>query len=355
MSHLHDAPPKAWTDDPPARFQLYLSRARKNGPDPFEPPSNAFRLRIVARGTSAYVAGRITDGESAARSRIMSSERYPVAVLGAGTMGRGIAQVFAQAGHVVRLYDAVPEALPAGVGFIAKMLDKAVEKGKLSADAAAATKTRIQPVKALTDIGRPMLIVEAATEKLEVKIDVLKQAEAALPDDGILATNTSSISITQLAAATKRPSRFIGMHFFNPVPMMKLVEVVRGLQTDPATVERIVACAKDLGKTPVCCNDHPGFVSNRVLMPMINEAVFSLQDGVADAKAIDEIMKLGCNHPMGPLELADLIGLDVCLHILEVLHRDLGEDRYRPCPLLRKMVHAGRLGRKSGRGFHPYE
>lgn len=278
-----------------------------------------------------------------------------VAVIGAGTMGRGIAQIFAQAGYEVSIHDAVAAAMDSAQAQIAKLLDRAVDKGKMSADDAGAAKQRLHAVANLSDIGSHPLIIEAATERPDIKIDILKSAEGHLTNDGILATNTSSISITQLAAQTKAPERFIGMHFFNPVPVMKLVEVVRGLQTSDDTVNRTVAIATELGKTPVCCNDHPGFVSNRVLMPMINEAVFTLQDGVADAQGIDDIMKLGMAHPMGPLALADLIGLDVCLHILEVLHRDLGEDRYRPCPLLRKMVHAGRLGRKTKKGFHSYE
>ena len=278
-----------------------------------------------------------------------------VGVIGAGTMGRGIAQVFAQSGYDVRLHDAVPKAISAALAQIGKMLDRAVEKEKISADDAAAAKKRIHPVENLSDIGECSLIVEAATEKLEVKLELLKKAQNLLTDGGILASNTSSISITQLAANTKCPERFIGMHFFNPVPLMKLIEVVRGLQTSDDTVDRTVALAESLGKTPVKCNDHPGFVANRVLMPMINEAVFALQDGVAEAEAIDEIMKLGMNHPMGPLALADLIGLDVCLAIIEVLHRDLGEDRYRPCPLLRRLVQAGRLGRKTKHGFYCYE
>lgn len=277
-----------------------------------------------------------------------------ISVIGAGTMGRGIAQVFAQAGYDAYMYDTVPAALESAKGTINKLLDRAVEKGKMSADDAAAAKGRVHPIGNLSDLKTYPLVVEAATEKLEIKLEILKEVQSRVAADGILASNTSSISITQLAAATNHPDRFIGMHFFNPVPVMKLVEVVRGLQTSDEVVERTIELAKAVGKTPVQCNDHPGFISNRVLMPMINEAVFALQDGVAEPEAIDEIMKLGMNHPMGPLALADLIGLDVCLDILEVLHRDLGEDRYRPCPLLRKTVLAGRLGRKTKRGFYTY-
>jgi len=278
-----------------------------------------------------------------------------IIVIGAGTMGRGIAQVFAQSGYDVHLNDAISKALDDGVAFINKMLDRAVEKGSLKADDAAATKSRLHPAKAIAEAPKCPLIIEAATEKPDIKTEILRSAQGRLADDGILATNTSSISVTQLAAATQRPDRFIGMHFFNPVPLMKLVEVVKGLQTSEDTLRSTIAYAESVGKTPVRCNDHPGFVSNRILMPMINEAIFTLQDGVAEAAAIDDIMKLGMNHPMGPLALADLIGLDVCLFILEVLHRDLGEDRYRPCPLLRKMVAAGRLGRKSKQGFYRYD
>jgi len=278
-----------------------------------------------------------------------------MAVIGAGTMGRGIAQVFAQSGYKVRMFDTMPAALDSAMGTIKKLLEKAVAKEKITADAARQALELITPVRKLAEIGTNPLIVEAATEKPDLKVEVLKETQKHLAADGILATNTSSISITRLAAATDHPDRFIGMHFFNPVPVMKLVEVVRGLQTSDETVRRTVAWATEVGKTPVECNDHPGFVSNRVLMPMINEAIFALQDGVATAEAIDNIMKLGMNHPMGPLALADLIGLDVCLFILEVLHRDLGEDRYRPCPLLRKYVLAGRLGCKSKQGFYKYE
>ncbi len=286
----------------------------------------------------------------------MAKEREKqIAVIGAGTMGRGIAQVFAQAGFHVYMHDVIPAALESATGQISKMLDRAVEKGKLAADDAAAAKEKIHTVKKTSDIKACPLIIEAVIENPEPKIEALKSVQSLMTDDGILATNTSSISITQLAAATERPDRFIGMHFFNPVPLMQLVEVVRGLQTSDETCERTIELAKAVGKTPVECNDSPGFVSNRVLMPMINEAIFALQESVARAEAIDEIMKLGMNHPMGPLALGDLIGLDVCLDILEVLHRDLGEDRYRPCPLLRKMVKAGRLGRKTKHGFYRYE
>ncbi|MFQ5494137.1 MAG: 3-hydroxyacyl-CoA dehydrogenase family protein [Phycisphaerae bacterium] len=278
-----------------------------------------------------------------------------VAVIGAGTMGRGIAQVFAVSGFEVALHDAAPEALESAAAQIHKMLDRAVEKGRMSAEDAASAKERVSVVQSLSDIGPRRLIVEAVVEEPEVKVKLLQAAQPFVTDDGILASNTSSISITRLAAATDRPQRFIGMHFFNPVPLMPLVEVVRGLQTSDDTVRETLELAEAVGKTPVECNDHPGFISNRVLMPMINEAVFALQERVATAEAIDRIMKLGMNHPMGPLALADLIGLDVCLNILEVLHRDLGEDRYRPCPLLRKMVAGGRLGRKAKQGFFIYD
>jgi len=284
----------------------------------------------------------------------MPEQKITVGVVGAGTMGQGIAQVFAQAGHPVKLFDSLEGAAPRAVAQIDKFLSKSVEKGKLGAEAKGQAMSCLQPVGRLEQMGDAAVAVEAVFEQLEIKKEVLQKLDAVLPPQAILATNTSSISITALAAATKRPAWFVGMHFFNPVPLMKLVEVVVGLETSEETVAATCRLAEAVGKTPLVVKDHPGFVSNRVLMPMINEAIGCLAEGVADARTIDGVMKLGCNHPMGPLELADLIGLDVCLHILEVLHRDLGEDRYRPCPLLRKMVLAGRLGRKTGRGFFEY-
>jgi 3-hydroxybutyryl-CoA dehydrogenase len=276
-----------------------------------------------------------------------------VGVLGAGQMGAGIAQTFAQNGRDVLLFDTVAGAVERGLGGIGKSLDKFASKGKISAADAANAKARIKPV-ALSDMGSADLVVEAIIEDVRIKSGVWSELNGICPVDVVFASNTSSISISELGAACARPELFIGMHFFNPVPLMRLVEVVVGLQTDEAVVEMITDLATELGKTPLRVKDHPGFVSNRLLMPLINEAICCYADGVADAESIDGVMKLGMNHPMGPLALADLIGLDTCLLIMEVLHRDLGEDRYRPTPLLRTMVRAGRLGCKSGRGFYEY-
>ncbi|HYU35922.1 MAG TPA: 3-hydroxybutyryl-CoA dehydrogenase [Thermoanaerobaculia bacterium] len=277
-----------------------------------------------------------------------------VGVVGAGTMGHGIAQVAAASGYDVVLVDVAPQALERGIAQIGKSLEKLESKGKLTAEERQRTLARIRPEPTMTALAGAELVVEAVVERLEVKQNVLAELDRACPPHTILATNTSSISITKLAAATRRPDKVIGMHFMNPVPLMQLIEVIRGLATSQETWEAVEAAARRMGKTPVEVHDAPGFVSNRVLMPMINEAVYCLYEGVGKPEAIDTVMKLGMNHPMGPLALADLIGLDVCLDILRVLQEGFGDPKYRPCPLLVKMVDAGYLGRKSGRGFYEY-
>ncbi len=278
-----------------------------------------------------------------------------IGVVGAGTMGAGIAQVAGMAGIAVVLTDSVASALPRALKRIHSDLDKGVEKEKVTPQAAELAKQSITTAPELSAVSACDLVVEAIVEDRQAKKALYPQLAGLLGPHAILASNTSSISITELAAGTDRPDRFIGMHFFNPVPRMKLVEVIRGVKTSDATVAAVVAAAERMGKTPVQATDWPGFVANRLLMPMINEAVFALSEGVASPEGIDQVMKLGCNFPMGPLELADLIGLDVCLDIMDVLHADLGDSKYRPCPLLRNMVRAGRLGRKSGQGFFRYE
>ncbi len=278
-----------------------------------------------------------------------------VLVIGAGTMGRGIAQVVAQAGPTVTLYDVDRDAASRGMEAIVASWQRAIAKGRQTETTVASAAARLTPAASLDAARDVDLVIEAIVERADAKTDLFRKLSSLAPARATLASNTSSISITRLAAATTRPAQVIGLHFFNPVPSMALVEVVRGLQTSDATVASAMHFARRLGKSPVLVNDYPGFVSNRILLPMINEAIFCLSEGVADAAAIDEVMKLGMAHPMGPLALADLIGLDVCLDILQTLQQEIGDDKYRPAPLLRRLVAAGKLGRKSGQGFFSYD
>jgi 3-hydroxybutyryl-CoA dehydrogenase len=277
-----------------------------------------------------------------------------IGVIGSGTMGNGIAQVFAQSGFTVKMHDASPTAMEKAKAKIEKSLGKFVEKGKLSSDDRDAAISRIHLAATLDDLADVDFVVEAVVEDLDVKREILGRLDALVRPEVLLTSNTSSISITTLGASTKRPDKVLGMHFMNPVPLMKLVEVIRGQATSDEAMATARELSEALGKTPVEAADYPGFIANRILMPMINEAVYALMEGVGTAEAIDTVMKLGMNHPMGPLALADLIGLDVCLAICEVLHDGLGDPKYRPCPLLRRKVAAGHLGRKSGRGFYEY-
>jgi len=313
----------------------------------------------------------MTQSENHQTAKSPDHSMFTIGVIGAGQMGHGIAHVMLRAGHIVLLLDTSKDLVEAGAKRIIKGLARDVEKERLTKEACEQALTRLKTATMPTKPAKPAIpkelffprradlaaadvIIEAVTEKFDVKAGVFRLLERYCPPETIFASNTSSISITRLAAATGRPAKFVGLHFFNPVPVMKLVEVVPGLQTAPETVETAIVLAASAGKTPVRVNDFPGFVSNRVLMPMINEAVFCLMEGVADAAGIDNVMKLGMNHPMGPLELADLIGLDVCRDIMMVLYESFHDSKYRPCPLLEKMVAAGWLGCKSGRGFYEY-
>jgi len=285
---------------------------------------------------------------------VPANDIHKVAVLGAGTMGNGIAHVFARGGFQVILRDIEQRLLDRAMDTIGKNLDREIKKGKVAESERPTILGRLLPTTQLGEIAAADFCIEAVPESVELKTRVLREADAALRPGVILATNTSSISITQLAAGTSRPERFVGMHFMNPVPVMALVEVIRALATSDETFQSTLALCERLGKKPVAVNDSPGFVSNRVLMPLINEAIFAVMEGVATPEAVDTVLKLGMNHPMGPLELADFIGLDVCLDIMKVLYEGFRDSKYRPCPLLEKMVAAGRLGRKSGRGFYDY-
>ncbi len=284
----------------------------------------------------------------------MSDGKARIAVIGAGQMGNGIAHVFAQSGHDVTMIDVSAEALQRGRDTIAKNLDRQVRKGTLSGEDANVALSRVNTALSLDHVADASVVIEAATEKSELKFRIFEDVDRLAPDGAILATNTSSISITEIASRTRRPEQVIGMHFMNPVPVMKLVEVIRGLATTDSTTNAVMQLASSLGKTPVEVSDYPGFAANRILMPMINEAIYCVMEGVGTPESIDTVMKLGMNHPMGPLALADLIGLDTCLAIMEVIHEGMGDTKYRPCPLLRKYVAAGWLGRKSGRGFYGY-
>lgn len=278
-----------------------------------------------------------------------------IAVIGAGTMGNGIAHVFAQTGFNVTLIDVSAAQLEKAIATIGKNMDRQVAKGSLTEEQKVAALANISTNTAIAEgVKNAELVIEAATENVELKLSIFKQLDEAAPEGCILATNTSSISITKIAAVTKRPQLVIGMHFMNPVPVMKLVEIINGYATDKAVTDTIVELSKQLGKVPCSVNDYPGFIANRILMPMINEAIYSLYEGVAGVEAIDTVMKLGMAHPMGPLQLADFIGLDVCLSILRVLHDGFGNPKYAPCPLLVNMVMAGKLGAKSGEGFYVY-